>query len=178
VGIRTVFNVLGPLTNPASAQAQVLGVFDASLVVPLADVLRHLGIKNAMVVHGVGGLDEVSTFGPTIVCEVRHGELLPYEIDPADIGLIRASPADLSGGDAAENAILARRLLDGLERGPKRDIVIANAACGIYVGGVASTLRGAAEAAADAIDSGKALAVLEAYVSRSRDAAVSGETEA
>jgi anthranilate phosphoribosyltransferase len=171
VGIRTVFNILGPLTNPASAQAQVLGVYDAALVLPLADVLRHLGVERALVVHGVGGLDEVSTFGHTIVCEVRNGELLPYEIDPGDLGLIMASPADLSGGNAADNAVLARRLLEGLERGPKRDIVIANAAGGIYVGGAASTLRGAAEAAADAIDSGKALAVLEAYVSRSREAA-------
>jgi anthranilate phosphoribosyltransferase len=170
VGIRTVFNILGPLTNPASAQAQVLGVYDANLVVPLADVLRHLGVERAMVVHGVGGLDEVSTFGRTIVCEVRRGELLPYELDPADVGLIRASPESLSGGDAADNAVLARRLLEGLERGPKRDIVIANAAGGIYVGGAASTLRGAAEAAADAIDSGKALAVLEAYIERPHEA--------
>jgi anthranilate phosphoribosyltransferase len=170
VGIRTVFNVLGPLTNPASAQAQVLGVYDEALVIPLADVLRHLGVERALVVHGVGGLDEVSTFGRTIVCEVRRGELLPYELDPADVGLIRASPESLSGGDAADNAVLARRLLEGLERGPKRDIVIANAAGGIYVGGAASTLRGAAEAAADAIDSGKALAVLEAYIERSHEA--------
>lgn len=170
VGIRTVFNILGPLTNPASAQAQVLGVYDVNLVIPLADVLRHLGVERALVVHGVGGLDELSTFGRTVVCEVRRGELLPYEIDPADIGMIRASPADLSGGNASDNAFLARRLLEGLERGPKRDIVIANAAAGIYVGGAASTLRGAVEAAADAIDSGKALAVLEAYVERSHEA--------
>ena len=169
VGIRTVFNLLGPLTNPAGAQAQVLGVYDAALVIPLADVLRHLGVGRALVVHGVGGLDEVSTFGPTVVCEVRRGELLPYEIGPADLGLPLASPADLAGGDAAENAALARRLLAGREPGPKRDIVIANAACGIYVGGGAATLRAAAAAAADAIDSGRALAVLEAYVGRSRE---------
>jgi anthranilate phosphoribosyltransferase len=170
VGIRTVFNVLGPLTNPASAQAQVLGVYDSALVIPLADVLRHLGVERALVVHGVGGLDEVSTFGPTTVCEVKKGELLPYEIDPADIGLAKASPADLSGGNAAENALLARRLLEGLERGPKRDVVLANAACGIYVGGAAATLHAAVEAAARSVDSGKAMAVLEAYVSRSREA--------
>ncbi len=170
VGIRTVFNVLGPLTNPASAQAQVLGVYDSALVIPLADVLRHLGVERALVVHGVGGLDEVSTFGPTTVCEVRKGELLPYEIDPADIGLARASPADLAGGNAAENAVLARRLLEGLERGPKRDVVLANAACGIYVGGAAATLYAAVEAAARSVDSGRAMAVLEAYVARSREA--------
>jgi anthranilate phosphoribosyltransferase len=170
VGIRTVFNILGPLTNPASAQAQVLGVYDASLVLPLADVLRHLGVERALVVHGVGGLDEVSTFGQTIVCEVRKGELLPYEIGPSDLGLARVSPADLSGGDAAENALLARRLLGASERGPKRDIVVANAACGIYVGGAAPSLPDAVDAAARSIDSGKAMAVLEAYVSRSREA--------
>lgn len=170
VGIRTVFNVLGPLTNPASAQAQVLGVYDASIVVPVADVLRHLGVERALVVHGVGGLDEVSTFGPTIVCEVRDGKLLPSEIDPCDLGLARASPSDLSGGNAAENAALARRLLEGRERGPKRDVVIANAACGIYVGAAAATLSEAVDVAARSIDSGRALAVLEAYVHRSREA--------
>jgi anthranilate phosphoribosyltransferase len=171
VGIRTVFNVLGPLTNPASAQAQVLGVYDVGLVVPMAGVLRNLGVERALVVHGVGGLDEVSTFGPTVVCEVRNGELLPYEIDPSDLGLGKVTPSDLSGGDAAANASLARRLLDGRERGPKRDVVIANAACGIYVGGAATTLADAVEAAARSIDSGKALAVLEAYVRRSREVA-------
>jgi anthranilate phosphoribosyltransferase len=172
VGIRTVFNVLGPLTNPASAQAQVLGVYDAGLVGPMAGVLRNLGIKRALVVHGVGGLDEVSTFGPTIVCEVRNYELQPYEIDPSDLGLGTAKPSDLSGGDASANATLARRLLEGKETGPKRDVVIANAACGIYVGGRVATLSDAVEVAARSIDSGKALAVLEEYVRRSKEAAV------
>ena len=170
VGIRTVFNLLGPLTNPASAQAQVLGVYDASLVGPMAGVLRNLGVGHALVVHGVGGLDEVSTFGPTVVCEVIRGELIPYEISPSGLGLARCSPEELSGGDAAWNAALALRLLRGEERGPRRDIVIANAACGIYVGGAATSLRDAAGAAARSIDSGRALAVLDAYVSRSREA--------
>jgi anthranilate phosphoribosyltransferase len=165
-----VFNVLGPLTNPASAQAQVLGVYDAALVLPLADVLRHLGVERALVVHGVGGLDEVSTFGPTVVCEVRNGELLPYEIVPSDLGLARVSAADLSGGDAADNAELGIRLLEGRDHGPKRDVVIANAAGGIYVGGAAPSLPAAVKVAARSIDSGKALAVLDAYVSRSREA--------
>ena len=162
---------MGPLTNPASAQAQVLGVYDASLVIPLADVLRHLGVERALVVHGVGGLDEVSTFGHTVVCEVSRGELLPNEIfDPSDLGLAQVSPADLSGGDATENALLARRLLGARESGPKRDIIIANAACGIYVGGVAASLPAAVDVAVRSIESGKALAVLEAYVARSREA--------
>ena len=171
VGIRTVFNLLGPLTNPAAAQAQVVGVYDAALVRPVASVLRNLGVERALVVHGVGGLDEVSTFGRTIACEVRDGSVLSCQIEPVDLGLATASPVDLSGGDAAANAGLALRLLKGTERGPKRDIVVANAACGIYVGGAAPTLRGGAQAAADAIDSGRALAVLEAYISRSREAA-------
>jgi anthranilate phosphoribosyltransferase len=170
VGIRTVFNVLGPLTNPASAQAQVLGVYDAGLVVPMAGVLRNLGVERALVVHGVGGLDEVSTFGPTVVCEVRNYKLQPYEIDPSDLGMEQVTPSDLSGGDAAANAALARRLLGGQERGPKRDVVIANAACGIYVGGAAATLSGAVDVAARSVDSGRALEVLEEYVRRSREA--------
>jgi anthranilate phosphoribosyltransferase len=171
VGIRTVFNLLGPLTNPASAGAQLVGVYDASLVAPVASVLRNLGVKRALVVHGIGGLDEVSTFGRTIACEIRDGEILQYEIDPADLGLLTTSPAELSGGNALENAELALRLLKGEERGPKRDIVIANAACGIYVGGGASSVREAVRAAADSIDSGRALSVLDAFVARSKEAA-------
>ena len=171
VGIRTVFNVLGPLTNPASAQAQVLGVYDIGLVVPMAGVLRNLGVERALVVHGVGGLDEVSTFGPTVVCEVRDGELLPYEIDPSDLGLAQVKPSDLAGSDAVANAVLARRLLGGQERGPRRDVVIANAACGIYVGGAAATLADAVDVAVRSVDSGRALEVLETYVRRSTEAA-------
>jgi anthranilate phosphoribosyltransferase len=170
VGIRTVFNLLGPLTNPASATAQLVGVYDASLVVPVANVLRNLGVERALVVHGIGGLDEVSTFGRTIACEVRYGDIITYEIDPADFGLPEASASALSGGDATDNARLALQLLKGEERGPKRDIVIANAACGIYVGGGAPSIREAVKIAADVIDSGKALSVLEAYVSRTREA--------
>ncbi len=169
VGIRTVFNVLGPLTNPASAQAQLVGVYDAALVRPIATVLRNLGVGRAIVVHGVGGLDEASTVGRTVASEVRDGSLSSYTIEPEDFGLARASANDLAGGDAAESARLAVALLDGRERGPKRDVVIANAACGIYVGGGAPTLRDAAASAARSVDSGKALEVLEAYVRSSQE---------
>jgi len=171
VGIRTVFNLLGPLTNPASAKAQVVGVYDASLVPVVAKVLRNMGTERAMVVHGVGGLDEVSTFGRTSVCEIKDGKVLPYEISPTDFGLPLVTPQDLKGGDAAENAALAYRLLRDHEKGPKRDIVLLNAACGIYVGGAAPSIKDALQLAADSIDSGKALAVLEQYVSRSKGSA-------
>lgn len=171
VGIRTVFNLLGPLTNPASAPAQVVGVYDASLVEPVARVLSNLGVKRALVVHGVGGLDEVSTFGRTVACEVLQGEIVPREMVPGDFGLEQVSPADLSGGDAAENARLALRLLRDGEACPRRDIVLANAACGIYVGGGAGSIREAVEAAIDAVGSGRAYAVLDGYVARSREAA-------
>ncbi|OPY30569.1 MAG: Anthranilate phosphoribosyltransferase [Methanocella sp. PtaU1.Bin125] len=170
VGIRTVFNLLGPLTNPASAKAQLVGVYDASLVAPVASVLRNLGVERALVVHGIGGLDEVSTFGRTVVCEVRDGDIVQYQLEPADLGVLDTTPAALSGGDAADNARLALRLLKGEERGPKRDVVVANAACGIYVGGGASSIREAAKVAADSIDSGRALAVLEAYIRKSQEA--------
>lgn len=171
VGIRTVFNLLGPLTNPASAKAQVVGVYDASLVPVVAKVLRNMGTERAMVVHGVGGLDEVSTFGQTSVCEIKDGKVLPYEISPTDFGLPLVTPQDLKGGDAAENAALAYRLLRDHEKGPKRDIVLLNAACGIYVGRAAPSIKDALQLAADSIDSGKALAVLEQYVSRSKGSA-------
>lgn len=171
VGIRTVFNLLGPLTNPASAKAQLVGVYDAGLVVPIAKVLRNLGTERGLVVHGVGGLDEVSTFGKTMVAEIKDGKVLSYELSPEDFGLKLVNPQDLKGGNAADNAALAFRLLRDKERGPKRDIVLLNAACGIYVGGAAPSIKEALQIAADSVDSGRALAVLEKYVARSKGTA-------
>jgi anthranilate synthase/phosphoribosyltransferase len=172
VGIRTVFNLLGPLTNPASAKAQLVGVYDASLVVPIAKVLRNMGMERGMVVHGVGGLDEVSTFGRTVVAEIKDGKVLSYELSPEDFGLTQVTPQELKGGNAAENAQLAYRLLRDRDSGPKRDIVLLNAACGIYIGGAAPSIKDALKLAADSIDSGNALAVMERYIALSRGTTV------
>lgn len=172
VGIRTVFNVLGPLTNPASAKRQVVGVYDAALVVPIAKVLLNMGCERAMVVHGVGGLDEVSTFGRTIVGEIKDGTVMSYEVSPADFGLPVASVDDLKGGHATENAALAVRLLREKEQGPKREIVLINAACGIYVGGMASSIKEGLEMAVSSIDSGRAYDVMQQFIARSNEAAI------
>ncbi|CAJ36166.1 bifunctional anthranilate synthase component II/anthranilate phosphoribosyltransferase [Methanocella arvoryzae] len=171
VGIRTVFNLLGPLTNPASAKAQLVGVYDPKLVVPVAKVLRNLGAERGMVVHGIGGLDEVSTFGRTLVAEIKDDKVITYEISPGEFGLPQVHPRDLKGGSAEENAQLAYKLLRDLEKGPKRDIVLLNAACGIYVGGAATSIKEALQLAADSIDSGRALAVMERYIELSKGAA-------
>jgi len=170
IGIRTVFNLLGPLTNPASAKAQVMGIYDEALVAPIAEVLMNLGVERALVVHGAGGLDEVSTFGPTYVSEVRNGRTSAYTLSPEAVGLEKASIADLRGGDAKANADMIIDILKGAD-GPKRDIVMLNAACGIYVGGGAPTLRDSLKVAAAANATGAALKKLAEYVERSRSGA-------
>ncbi len=170
IGIRTVFNLLGPLTNPASAQAQVMGIYDRGLVVPIATVLKNLGIERALVVHGAGGLDEVSTFGPTYVCELKDGIVTPYTLTPESVGIKRASVEDLRGGNAKENAATTLDILKGA-KGPKLDIVLLNAACGIYVGGGAPTLQEALDIAAEKVISGAAYVKLMEYIERSRSEA-------
>ena len=167
IGIRTIFNLLGPLTNPASARAQVMGVYDEALVEPIGRVLANLGVERALVVHGVGGLDEVSTFGPTRICEVDHGRTTAYVINPEEVGLSVASVSDLAGGDSKANSAMVTGILNGTEHGPRRDIVLLNAACGIYVGGAAGSVRDAIEVAEDSIGSGKAFEKLNEYVRRS-----------
>ncbi|MBI3989675.1 MAG: anthranilate phosphoribosyltransferase [candidate division NC10 bacterium] len=156
IKIRTVFNVLGPLTNPAGASAQVMGVYDGALTETLATVLRELGSRRAFVVHGFDGLDEISNTGETKVSEVRDGKVLTYVIKPEDLGIKRVSLSDLKGGDAEENASLIRRMLEG-EGGPKREVVLMNAAAGIVAGGRAQELKEGLELAKDAIDNGAAL---------------------
>lgn len=163
IGIRTVFNLLGPLTNPASAQAQVVGVYDKGLVMPVARVLKNLGVERALVVHGAGGLDEVSTFGPTYVCELKDGDIQPYTLTPAGLGLKKARAEDLMGGDAKANAAVTLDILSG-GKGPKRDVVMLNAACGIYVGGGAPALQEALDIAAEKIISGAAYDKLMEYI--------------
>jgi anthranilate phosphoribosyltransferase len=168
VGIRTVFNLLGPLTNPASAGAQLLGVYEECLVAPIAKVLSNLGIEKALIVHGIGGLDEVSTFGPTRVCEVNGNKIDEYFIDPADFGIRTASIIEIAGGDPAENSIIARKILEGAQTGPKLDIVALNAACGIYAGGRSTTIKEALEMAKNSISSGRALIKMNEFIASSK----------
>ena len=169
LGCRTVFNILGPLANPAGAQAQVLGVYHPGLTRPMAEVLRILGISRAMVVHG-SGLDEITTTGETSVCELNKGSISAYILDPASFGIARASLPDLRGGDAQENARIIRDILAG-ERGAARDIVLLNAGAAIYTGGQARDLHEGIGRAASSIDSGNAGARLDALVEATRSAA-------
>jgi anthranilate phosphoribosyltransferase len=160
LGLRTVFNMLGPLTNPANAEAQVLGVYSPELTELHAGALRSLGSERAYVVHGMGGLDELSTFGETRVTELRDGALRTCEVAPEDFGLSRASgPEDVGGGTPEENAELLVGILEG-KSGPPRDIVVLNAAAAIAAGGKADALRDAVPIAAESIDSGAALGKL------------------
>ncbi|RMF90760.1 MAG: anthranilate phosphoribosyltransferase [Methanobacteriota archaeon] len=156
LGIRTVFNILGPLTNPANAEAQVLGVFSPELTEKLAGVLKDLRLKRALVVHGMDGLDEISTIGETRVSELKGGQIETYTVSPEDFGLKKASPDDIAGGDAEYNAELARRILRGEEGGARQDIVELNAGAGIYVGGGASSIEEGMEVARESIESGRA----------------------
>ena len=153
--MRTVFNLLGPLTNPAGAAAQVVGVFERRLVPLLAQALLRLGVERAFVVHGSDGLDEITTTGPTFVAEVRAGEVIEKTLTPLDFGLAVSQPEDLTGGDAAENAAILQSILNG-EPGARRDIVVANAAAALVAAGQARDFKIGAVAAAESIDSGKA----------------------
>ena len=169
LGFRTVFNILGPLTNPASPRMQLLGVYDEYLVEPLAHVLMSLGVKQGMVVYGMDKLDEISLSAPTKVCEFRDGWYKTYTIQPEAFGLTRCTKADLVGGDPAENAAIARAILGG-EKGPKRDAVLLNAGAALYIGGKADTLARGVTLAAEIIDSGKALETLEQFIAVSNRA--------
>ena len=155
IRIRTVFNILGPLTNPARASAQVIGVYDGALAEAMAQVLKELGTTRAFVVHGQDGLDELSTTGPSRVAELRDGEIRSYTVQPEDFGLPRVTLTDLKGGSAADNAEIIRRILAG-ERGPKRDIVVLNAGAAIAAGGKATDIAAGIALALQSIDSGAA----------------------
>ncbi|MFB3072054.1 MAG: anthranilate phosphoribosyltransferase [bacterium] len=161
LGFRTIFNLLGPLTNPAGAKAQVMGVFAERWVEPLAHVLNHLGAERALVVHGSDGLDEITIYGPTVVSELKDGEVRTYSIDPESLGLSKADdPEAIRGGDVEVNSAIAMAVLEG-EPGPRREIVLANAGAAVYCGGGAETLAEGVELATEAIDSGEAARVLE-----------------
>ena len=168
---RTVFNVLGPLTNPAGARAQVVGVYAPELVETIASVLVRLGARRAFVVHGAGGVDELSPAGPNLVCEVVEGRVVRREIDPLELGVARCSTADLAGGTPEENAATVREIFAGAA-GPKRDAVLLNAAGAIAAGGHAEDLADGYRLAAAAVDSGAASERLDALVAFSREEAV------
>jgi len=170
LGIRTVFNVLGPLTNPAGARAQVLGVFAPEWTEPLAHVLCNLGAARAFVVHGMDGLDEISTLGETRVAEVKDGRVTSFSLRPEQVGLEPATADDLAGADAEASAQIALAVLKG-EQGPRRDIVVLNAAAAIVAGGRAETLEEGVAAAARSIDSGAAADTLERLRARTTEAA-------
>ncbi|MFA4860278.1 anthranilate phosphoribosyltransferase [Methanoregula sp.] len=168
IGCRTVFNLLGPLTNPGGAEAQVLGVYDESLTRTMAEVLRLIGLTRAMVVHG-SGLDEITTTGDTTVSELYRGTIRTYSLNPAMFGIASASLADLAGGNADTNARITRDILSG-EQGAGRDIVLMNAGAAIYVGGMAGNLHEGIVQAARSIDSGSAQARLDALINATRGA--------
>jgi len=161
IGIRTIFNILGPLTNPAGAQAQVLGVYDKNLTEPLAKVLGNLGSQHVFVVHGEDGLDEITSTANTYISELVHGEVRSYTLNPTELGIAKAEARDLAGGTPEENATMTLSILQG-EPGPKRDIVLMNAAAAIVAGGKADNLPDGIALAAETVDAGKALEKLEA----------------
>ncbi len=160
MGIRTIFNILGPLTNPAGAQVQVLGVYSDKLTQTIAGVLKNLGSKHAFVVHGEDGLDEITTTSPTRVSELKEGKVTTYSIKPEDFDIKRAKPDDILGGDVPHNVKIAHDVLEG-KKGPQRDIVLLNASAAIVAGGKASDLKEGIKLAKKAIDSGKVKEKLE-----------------
>ena len=168
LGFRTVFNILGPLTNPAHPKRQLLGVYDEYLIEPLAKVLMELGVKRGMVVYGMDKLDEISLSAPTKVCEIKDGSLHTYEIKPEDFGLSRCKKEDLAGGDPKENAAITLSILKG-EKGAKRDAVLLNAGAALYIGEKAKSMQEGINLAARLIDSKKALKVLEDFIKVSNE---------
>lgn len=166
LGVRTVFNILGPLTNPAAATMQVLGVYSEDLVEPLAKVLYGLGVKRGMSVYGMDKLDEISMSAPTKICEFADGEYRTYTITPEDFGFRTCDKSELVGGTPQENAQITRDILDGV-KGPKRDAVLLNAGAGLYVAGKAESFADGVKLAADLIDSGMAKKKLEEFVKES-----------
>jgi anthranilate phosphoribosyltransferase len=173
IGIRTVFNILGPLTNPAGARRQLLGVYDPRLAPVIAEVAGRLGAERALVVHGHPGMDEVSASGPTTVAEydAASGETVRVtEFTPESVGIVRGSLSDLAGGDAAENAAILRSLLEG-EHGPRRDVVLLNAAAALLAAGKAEDLAHGVTLARVSIDEGRALTALDALVTVSQSLA-------
>lgn len=168
LAIRTIFNILGPLANPAGANLQLLGVYEEALVEPLAEVLLNLGVKRGMVVHGADGLDEISLSAPTKVCEIREGKVSTYVLTPEEVGLNTCQKEELVGGDPKENAKITLDILHGI-RGAKRDAVLLNSAACIYMAKDGVSLREAVSMAESLIDTGAALQQLERFIALSKE---------
>ena len=164
MGARTIFNILGPLANPAGAKMQLMGVYDKKLVEPLAQVLSNLGVVRGVAVCGCDGIDEVTLSGPTHVCEIRNGSLSSYDITPEQFGLTRCELKDLVGGNPEENAQITRDILSGKEKGPKREVVVMNAAVAMYLGIDGVSISDCITKAEEILDSGKAYEKLEELV--------------
>ena len=164
LGIRTVFYILGPLSNPAGANMELMGVYDQSLVEPLAQVMANLGVNRGMVVYGQDSLDEISMCAPTSVCEIRDGKFTSYEITPEQFGYERCEKGALTGGTPAENAEITKAILKGEEKGPKRQAVCLNAGAALYIAGKAASIEEGVKLAESLIDSGAALKKLEEFV--------------
>ena len=163
LGIRTVFNILGPLTNPAGANMQLLGVYSEDLLEPMAKALANLGVQRGMVAYGKDGLDEISVSAPIAVCEIQDGQMTTYEITPEEFGLERCQKEDLAGGTAEDNAQITKAILSG-EKGPKRNAVLLNSAAAIHIARPFISIKEAIKMAEELIDSGKAMEQLEAFV--------------
>jgi anthranilate phosphoribosyltransferase len=166
--MRTIFNLLGPLTNPAKASGQVVGVYSLDLVEKLAEALSMLGLRRALVVHGLDGLDEITITGPTRIAEARQGSVRTYEVTPEEFGMSRATLADIAGGDAAENAAIIREVLGG-NKSPRRDVVLLNAAAALVAAGKVEHLAEALPLAATSVDSGAAASKLEELTNFMKD---------
>ena len=164
LGIRTVFNILGPLSNPAGANMELMGVYDQSLVEPLAQVMANLGVNRGMVVYGQDSLDEISMCAPTSVCEIRDGKFTSYEITPEQFGYERCEKGALTGGTPAENAEITKAILKGEKKGPKRQAVCLNAGAALYIAGKSASIEEGVKLAESLIDSGAALKKLEEFV--------------
>lgn len=167
LGIRTIFNMLGPLSNPSNAKHQLIGVFSRDAARMFARSMKAMGATKAMVVCGSDGMDEVTVTGKTFVNEIKDGEIIEYEIDPHDYGIEYAQPGDIRGGTGEENAKIAMDIFKGA-KGPKRDIVLLNSGCGIYIGDKADSIAEGVKLAAEMIDSGKALEMVEKMVKKTR----------
>lgn len=163
LGTRTVFNILGPLSNPAQAEINLIGVYDSALVNPIAEVLQKLGVKRGMVIHGLDGLDEITLTDKTLACEINGDKLTEFEIDPTEYGFTLCDKSEFVGGSAEENAEIARAILSG-EKGAKRDIVTLNSGVVLYLAGKAESIKDGVALAQETIDSGKAMQQLEKLV--------------
>ena len=167
LGIRTVFNILGPLSNPAGANMELMGVYDEALVVPLAQVMANLGVTRGMVVFGQDKLDEISMSAPTTVCEIKDGTFTSYELTPEQFGYARCQKEELVGGTPAENAEITRKILSGNEKGAKRKAVCLNAGAALYIAGKAESMKAGVKMAEELIDSGAALTKLNQFIEES-----------